>query len=185
MAFLFGAAVLFLANLPAQNNPSDQDDVFVNAAGTVTLPFEMSQGEVILRLSIRGSRPLRFVLDSGSTRTLIDRTVAATLGLKEGEASSLQGAGQGRISIHALHNVDLQMPGLETKHYDCFAIDLRPASKSVGTQEDGILGFNFFARFAITIDFEMKHITMELPKAFKPPPNFEELPLEFATNGLS
>ena len=175
---LFAIAVLCFPNSPAQNNPSDQNDVFANKAGSATFPFEMSQGEVIVPVSIRGSRPLRFVLDSGSTRTLIDKTVAASFGLKEGKAGSLQGAGRGPIPIHALQNLDLQMPGLETKHYDCFTIDLTPVSKSVGTQEDGILGYSFFARFVVTTDFETKHMTVELPNAFKPPPNFEELPLE-------
>ena len=140
--------------------------------------LRVSQGEVIVPVSINGSQPLRFVLDTGSTRTLIDRSVAARLGLKEREASSLQGAGQGRIPIYALPNVDFQMPGLQSKGYDCFAVDLAPVGKAVGTREDGILGYDFFARFVVTIDFETKQMIVETPAAFHPEKTFEELPLE-------
>lgn len=161
----------------AQDRAPGQD-VFANGSGKTSFPFELSQGEIIIPISINRSRPLRFVLDSGSTRTLIDQSVAASLGLKEGEASSLQGAGQGRIPIHALHDVNLKMPGLESTGYECFAIDLAPAGKAGGTGEDGILGYNFLARFVVTVDFERKRLTVELPAAFHSPSGFEELPLE-------
>jgi hypothetical protein len=165
-----------LPPLRAQNRP--EQNVFDNKANRASFPFELSQGEVIVPISIQGSRPLRFVLDSGSTRTLLDRQVAASLGLREGEEGSLQGAGKGRIPIHALQNVDLRMPGLESKGYDCFAVDLAPVGEAVGTREDGILGFNFFARFVITLDFEAKQMTIELPGAFHPRRGFEELSLK-------
>ncbi|MGC2661417.1 MAG: retropepsin-like aspartic protease, partial [Bryobacteraceae bacterium] len=138
---------------------SSQRNVFADKSNETTFPFEWSQGEIIVPISIHGSRPLRFVLDSGSTRTLVDRKVAASLGIKEGEESSLQGAGKGRVPIHALQNIDLQMPGLESKGYDCFSVDLVPVGEAVGTREDGILGYNFFARFVITIDFEARQMT--------------------------
>jgi Aspartyl protease len=174
---LLAGLLLSSSSLLPQSSPPD-DNIFANGAANTRFPFELSKGVIIVPVSIHGSRPLRFVLDTGSTRTLIDRTVAASLGLKEGEASSLQGAGQGRIPIHALHDVDLRMPGLESKGYDCFTIDLAPVGKAVGTTEDGVLGYNFFARFVVTIDFEAKQLTVALPAAFHPPTNFEELPLE-------
>ena len=161
----------------AQNHP-DELNVFHDAAGRTSFPIELSQGMVIVPVSIGGSAPLRFVLDSGSTRTLIDREVAASLGLKEGDAGSLQGAGAGRIPTHSLHDVDLRMPGLETRGYDCFTADLKPLEQSTGTRVDGILGYGFLARFAITVDFEGKEMTVELPTAYHARPGFEELPLE-------
>ncbi len=178
MGFLLLSALL-CSSLPlrAQTRPLDQN-VFADKAGSTSFPFELSQGEVIVPVSIHGSRPLRFVLDSGSTRTLVDRTLAASLGLKEGDASSLQGAGEGRVPIHALHDVELQLPGLESKGYDCFTIDLAPLEQTIGTREDGILGYDFFARFVVTIDFEAKRLTVELPTAFHPIKGSEELPLE-------
>jgi hypothetical protein len=164
-------------HLTGQKSPVDQN-VFANKAGSTSFAFELSQGMVIVPVSIHGSRPLRFVLDSGSTRTLVDRALAASLGLKEGAASSLQGAGQGRIPIHTLHDVDLRIPGLDSKGYDCFIVDLAPLEQTLGTREDGILGYDFFARFVLTVDFEARRLTVELPAVFHPRSLSEELPLE-------
>jgi Aspartyl protease len=174
---LIGALLCPSLHLQAQKNPLDQN-VFANKAGRTSFPFELSQGVIIVPVSIHESRPLRFALDSGSTRTLVERNLAASLGLKEGDASSLQGAGQGRISVHGLHDLDLQMPGLESTGYDGFTADLTPLEQSVGTRVDGILGYDFFARFVVTIDFEAKQMTVELPAAFYPSNAFEELALE-------
>jgi Aspartyl protease len=170
------AGLLFcLFSSTARSQPPQ--DRFANRVGRTSFPFEFSSGAVILPISIHGSRPLRFVLDSGSAKTLIDRKVAAELGLKEGEESSLQGAGAGRTPIHALHDVELQMPGLDSRGYDCFTVDLSPVSQAAGTPEDGILGYDFFARFVITIDFEARRITVELPTAFHQTGGFEALPI--------
>jgi len=158
--------------------PSLDENIFANRAGTTSFRFELSQGVIVVPVSINGSKPLRFVLDSGSTRTLIDQSVAASLDLNEGEESSLQGAGTGRIPIRALHNVDLKFPGLESKGYECFTIDLGPVNKAMGAREDGILGYNFFARFVVTIDFEAKRLDVDLPSAFHQPSAYEELPLQ-------
>jgi hypothetical protein len=172
-------AALMLAGprVHAQNDAADLN-VFANAAGRTSFPIELSEGMVIVPVSINGSRPLRLVLDSGSTRTLVDRALSTSLKLKEGDASTLQGAGAGRIPIHGLHDVELRMPGLETRGYDCFTADLKPLEQSTGTRVDGILGFGFLARFVVTVDFEAKQMTVELPTAFHARPGFEELPLE-------
>jgi hypothetical protein len=164
------------SHLSAQST-RDQN-VFVDKAGRTSFPIELREGVVIVPVSIHGSRALRFVLDTGSTRTLVDRTLAISLGLKEGEASSLQGAGAGRVPIHALPDVDLQLPGLESKNYQCFTADLAPLEQSLGIKEDGILGYEFFSRFVVTVDFEARRMTVQLPSTFHSPSSFEALPLE-------
>ncbi|HMH13914.1 MAG TPA: retropepsin-like aspartic protease [Edaphobacter sp.] len=170
------AGLLFCVFSSTARSQSPRDR-FTNRVGRTSFPFEFSSGAVILPISIDGSRPLRLVLDSGSAKTLIDRKVAAELGLKEGEESSLQGAGAGRIPIRALPDVEIQMPGLDSKGYDCFTVDLSPVSQAAGTPEDGILGYDFFARFVVTIDFEARRMTVELPTAFHPAGDFEALPI--------
>jgi hypothetical protein len=175
----FCALLAFFFSSPsfAQNSPPDSD-VFSAATSSTSFAFEFEHGFIIVPVSIHGSRPLRLVLDSGSARTLIDRNVAAALQLKEGAASSLQGAGQGRTPIYSLGNIDFHLPGLDTQGYEAFTVDLSPVSKAAGIQEDGILGYNFFARFAVEINFESKQMTITRPGAFRVPPSFQQLPLE-------
>ena len=153
-------------------------DTFAQASGQATSNFTSQQGMIFLPVRIAGSPQLNFVLDSGSTRTLIDKSVAQRLGLKTEEESSLQGAGAGRIPIQAIHDVMIELPGLQSTHYDCFATDLKPLESSLGVRVDGILGYDFFARFVISVDFEKNVVTIELPSAFHPAQNETVLPIE-------
>lgn len=172
-------------NLHAQNHSSSaswqksgREDVFSGGTGSITLPFEMREGMVFVPLRINGSAPRAVVLDSGSSRMLIDGELAASLGLKVEEASSLQGAGSGRIAIRAVHDVNLSLPGLESKGYDFYATDLAPLSQTLKTKVDGIIGYDFLARFAVTIDFAAHRITIISPPSFRPDNRAEEIPLD-------
>jgi hypothetical protein len=132
---------------------------------------------IFIPLGVHGSSPLRFVLDSGSARTLIDRKLAASLGLKTGEATSMQGAGNGRIEVEAIHNVDLQLPGLTSNGYDLYTADLAPLEQTLKARIDGIIGYDLLSRFVVAIDFTAKQVIMESPSAFRPDRRDEVIPL--------
>ncbi len=175
-AFLVLRLSLFLCIIVTLMSASAGSDLFANGANT-SFPFEWDHGMIVVPVSLAGSRPLRFILDTGSTRILIDRGVAASLGLKEGTESSLQGAGSGRQTIHALHHVDLHLPGLGTRNYDCFTIDLSSLEHTLGTRPDGIIGYDFFARFAVTIDFTARRIKVARAADFHATSLAKQLPL--------
>jgi hypothetical protein len=180
IAALSGLAASGMAaqQLAAQKTSPDSRDVFAGANQSTTFPFEWREGMIVLPLSVHGSKSFRFVLDSGSTRTLIDRAVAASLGLKTGEASSAQGAGAGRVRLEAVHGVDLQLPGLESKGYDVYTADLAPLEQTLKTRVDGIVGYDLLARFAVTVDFAARQVTIASPSAFHPDTRAEQIPLD-------
>jgi len=163
---------------PAQSPAPSPADEFAAAGRSTSFAFEWREGVVFLPVSLNGSRPLRFALDSGSTRTLIERTLADSLGLKGGDAGSLQGAGAGRIGIQAVGPVDLALPGLRTRGYDAYATDLKPVGQALKGEVDGILGYDFFARFVVTIDFAARRITLVDPSAWQPAHQAEAIALD-------
>jgi hypothetical protein len=59
--------------------------------------------------------------------------------------------------------VDLQLPGLESEDYECVTADLAPLEQTLKTRVDGILGYEFFSRFVITVDFQATQVTIALP----------------------
>jgi len=127
---------------------------------------------------INGSKPLSFVLDSGSNRILIDRALATGLGLKASGTGSLQGAGSGRIAVEYIHGVGIALPGVESSGYDLSTADLQPLEATLGVRVDGILGYEFFSRFVVTVDYEAKSLTLTLPEAFRESSAAEMLPIE-------
>jgi hypothetical protein len=147
-------------------------------AKSCTFAFEWREGLIFLPIRINGSRPLSFVLDTGSTRILIDRKLAAELGLKAGGTGSLQGAGAGSIPIEFIHDVDLALPGVESAGYDLSTADLQPLDTLDGGKVDGIIGYPLLSRFVVTVDYETKHLTLTLPEAFHPNNTAQILPID-------
>lgn len=149
------------------------------AGNESSFPFEFRQGMIFVPVRLNGSNQLSFVLDTGSTRMLVDRTLAKTLGLKITGQGSLQGAGAGRTPIEFVQNVSIALPGLETTGFEFSTADLQPLQSSLGVKVDGILGYEVFRRFVVTIDYESKTLTLTLPKAFHSGESMQALPIEF------
>jgi len=160
--------------------PSDLATETASTSGSkaTTFPFDWRKGMICVPARINGSRPLTFVLDSGSTRMLIDRRLAADLGLKTSGKGSLQGAGAGRIPLEFIHDVSLALPGVESKGYEFSTADLQPLEASLGVKVDGILGYELFSRFVVTVDYETKSLTVTVPEEFHPGNTAEMLPIE-------
>jgi predicted aspartyl protease len=131
-----------------------------------TFGFDWRNGMIFVPVRLNGSRPLSFVLDTGSTRTIVDRALATSLGLKTSGSGSLQGAGAGRIPIEFIHNVSITLPGVESTGYELSTADLQPLEASLGVKVDGILGYEFFSRFVVTVDYEAKTAILNSPEAF-------------------
>lgn len=143
-----------------------------------SFPFEFRNGMVFVPVRLNGSKPLSFVLDTGSAKMFVDRTIARSLGLKRSGQGSVQGAGAGRIPVEFVQNVDLALPGLESTGYQFSTADLEPLRASLGTKVDGILGYELLRRFVVTIDYEARTLTIMLPRAFHPVETAQALPIE-------
>jgi len=106
-----------------------------------------------VQISINGSRPLWFVLDSGSTRMIIDSRLLRELRLSAGGSLAVQGPGGGRSPARRVRG--LLRIGLDdaiSSGYTFDTFDLSAAAAILGHPIDGILGAQFFDRFVVTID---------------------------------
>jgi predicted aspartyl protease len=176
-------ATLWILILPFPSGAHTEDaknkTTFADQKNLSTFAFDWRKGMIFLPVRLNGSRPLSFVLDTGSTRNLIDRTLAATLGLKATGSGSMQGAGAGRIPIANIHDVRITLPGFESAGYDLSTADLRPLETSLGVKVDGILGYEVFSRFVVTVDYQAKRLTLAQPETFHVPGGAAQvLPIE-------
>ena len=166
-------ALLFLLLTFALVLPAQQDDRVAT-----TFPFEFRSGMIFLPVRLNGSPPLSFVLDTGSARMLVDRALAKTLGLKATGHGSMQGAGSGRIPVESIENVAIGLTGLDSNGYEISTTDLHPLQASLGEKVDGILGYEFFRRFVVTVDYAAKTLTITPPNAFHPDPSAQPVSIQ-------
>ncbi len=143
----------------------------------VIVPFEQADKLVFVQVQLEHSRPLWFVLDSASSRMLVEQKVAAALGLKVEGTASVGGAGAGRVPINLIHDLSIQLGGLKSTHYEFAAIDLSGVAASIGRPIDGILGYEFLSRFIVTIDYAKHELVLNEPQSVVSPPG-TPMPIE-------
>jgi hypothetical protein len=175
---IFSLVFLIAPLTPSVPSKTDTAKNMFAAGAESKIPFEFKNGMIFLPVRLNGSKPLSFVLDTGSTRMLVDRALAKSLGLKATGQGSLQGAGKGRVPIEFIQDVSVGLPGLESAGYEFSTANLQPLQSTLGVNVDGILGYELLSRFVVTVDYESKIMTVTSPSAFHPDASLQSLPIE-------
>ena len=122
--------------------------------------FRLAQKQfVIVPVLVNGQGPYDFLLDTGSTTSVVDRKLAKELGLKPLQETVIRTAsGTERVPIARVHQIDVGSHSTQTVLVLCSKMDgVRSLDKSIR----GILGFNFLSRFRYTLDYRAKGVRFE------------------------
>ncbi|HEV3258471.1 MAG TPA: PDZ domain-containing protein [Gemmataceae bacterium] len=159
------AAVLFLA-LAGPARAAD-------APKPMAVSFELLKTKhIAVQVKINGKGPYRVIFDTGAPVSLLNNKVARLSGMVAKNARppffSLFGS-MGPTAINTLELGDLKVKDSGAVVMDHPTVEL--LSKALGPIE-GIVGFPFFARFKMTIDYQAKKMTF-VPNGFDPPDAME------------
>jgi membrane-associated protease RseP (regulator of RpoE activity) len=153
---------LFTARLPADTpNPKQPKPV--------TVPFELLRsGHMAVQVKANGKGPFKLIFDTGAPLSLVNNKLAKEAGLlKDMPAPALPIFGMmGETKIKTLEVGDAKEHNIPTIVMDHPTVE--QISKVLGTPIYGIVGFPFFARFKITIDYKAKTLTLA-PSTYRPP----------------
>ncbi len=128
------------------------------AAEEVDVRFAQKRFAVVPVL-VDGQGPYDFLLDTGSTTSVVDRNLAKELGLKPlGRTVIRTASGTERVPIARIHEMRIGSRSTETVLVLISKMDgLRKLDKNIR----GILGFNFLSRFRYTLDYEHQRLRFE------------------------
>lgn len=153
---------------------------------SVTIPFELRNYLIILKVSVNGSKPLNFILDSGSRNTfLLKPELKDSLSLQPSGQIFVLGAGlKDTVVADVIRGVNLSTGLLNGKFQSVLVLnkELPEISEMLGVDIHGILGADLFNRFAIRVNYKKRRITFLHPDDLKPGMGFQELPVEVANN---
>ena len=151
------------------------------------IPFEFQANLVIVPVKVNDSDTLRFILDTGVTSIILtDPAIAQKLGMKFVRNVKISGAGEGE-EIQAGIVIDNTIRIGDMIGYRQNLVVLRDdklkLSDFVGTPVHGIIGYEIFNRFVVTIDFATNEIVLENPEHYKYRPNKgERFPITIEDN---
>jgi hypothetical protein len=134
----------------------------------LSIPFDFFSNQILIKVTVNGSEPFWFVLDSGASACVVDTALTQKLGIKtEGEKQGT-GAGKGTVNVAFAHHISYGLPGLSLPVDESYAIDLSSQPALLGRYVGGILGYNFFAPYVVDVDYDARILTLYDPENYEP-----------------
>jgi predicted aspartyl protease len=170
--------------------PSDEENFgfqLIKKRKQTRIPFELHANLVIIPLKINNSDTLRFILDTGVSTVLVtDPKVAKTLNMKFSRKVKIAGVGIGDdIEAGIVLDNTIRMESMIGYRQNIVVLneDILKLSEFVGKPIHGIIGYDLFNRFAVTIDFAMNELVLENPEHYKyKPSKGERFPITIEEN---
>jgi predicted aspartyl protease len=175
-AAVYGIALLAAA-AGAQELPEaahDRIEGFSAANRAVTVPFTDCAGHICVDVSLDGAGPFHFLLDTGS-RNVLTRKVFDQLHLTEQGNVTIKGTGY-RSEQGAITKIgETRLAGLSLRDQPFIVI---PAVGNSGL--DGTIGYEWFRRAPILLDYPAHRITLYDPAHFSYEGRARATPLAFS-----
>jgi membrane-associated protease RseP (regulator of RpoE activity) len=137
------------------------------AVKPVVVPFEMlSSGHMAVQVKVNGKGPYKLIFDTGAPVVLLSNRISRDARLLKGADMApfalLGGVGEAQVKT-------LEVGGLKVDNLKAVVMDhplVEAMSRRLGPI-DGIVGFPFFARFKMTIDYQARKLSF-VPGKYRP-----------------
>jgi hypothetical protein len=160
VCFLFTPALLWAQDTAKE--PAKKPE----PAKKIVVPFELLKTQhMAIQVKINGKGPYRLIFDTGAPDSLVSKKVHKEAGLvtKGGGIEKLLGI-LGPTTIKEIEVGDLKAENLSATVFDHPTVT---AIAGLVGPIDGIIGFTFYAKYTMTVDYEKKEITF-VPNEYKP-----------------
>jgi hypothetical protein len=131
--------------------------IFAAGAISVTIPLDIDNNIIRMKVRINGSRPLMMIFDTGATMSIVDEGLVKELGLKP-TSDKLNGHGTGGdFTGSYIKSTTISVGEVEIAGQPFAAIKL---NKPPDFDFDGIIGYDFIAPFVVEIDYDAKTLRL-------------------------
>ncbi|HEY7184187.1 MAG TPA: aspartyl protease family protein [Blastocatellia bacterium] len=173
---------------------------------TTSVHFDLINHRPFITLTVNGGVPLRFVVDTGASLSVISDTVAGRLGIKPvargGSARAVGGNGSFPIVYGLLDSITIGEAKIEAVPVYIRTIHSSPDMPEI-EKADGYIGLSVLANYGVTLDYQARQMTLDRapireepvkPDAAKPadassivgdPVNGFEVPIRSTSGGLA
>ena len=145
--------------------PRPATRVLFESGRTATIPFDFSDGALVVRVRVNNSQPLKFFFDTGAGISVVSPKQAARLHLRTADSLKVTGTG-GTVNGTVAMGVSLRLPGVTVRNQNVavFSLDDFPCEARDIT---GIIGYDFIKEFVVEIDYEASVIRLFEPRGYE------------------
>jgi predicted aspartyl protease len=150
-------------------------------------PFKQYSGGVMIVQALLNDKSdtLNFILDTGSGGISLDSTTASFLGYTPVKSDTMVTGMGNAHRAKFIYNNRLRFPDLTIDSLDFHVNDYEVLTSVYGEKIDGIIGYSFFRRFIVKVDFDSLQIQVFRPGVIEYPhhgtllrPAFTSLPIQ-------
>lgn len=162
-ALFAGLAIYcFVAMTNAQTaapNPPSGPATTIPSTQTIEMPFDFSQGVVMLQVDFGGSRPARLVLDTGNPTTALDTEAAQEIGLPLSDADKQTvGSGANATVYYRIKPPKFLLGATEFSAGHLAVAPVRKSLQAIGLNCDGLLGYGALKDRVVQIDYPSRRL---------------------------
>jgi hypothetical protein len=147
----------------------------------VTVPFKVVRNMVIIKLKINNNGPYNFILDTGvGFMVITEPSLVDSLNIIDRRTLKLAGLGEGDdFDAYYTEPLNIEIPGINSVGVSAaiFKKDHFGLSNYAGMPIHGLLGYEFFNRLVVKINFNDSTLTAYRPGSLKTPRKYEALPI--------
>ena len=147
--------------VPGQN----VHDFSIAGGSSTTVPLQIVNNHVYVNVMLEGRGPYTFVLDSGGDY-IVTPEVAAALRATSAGGLQLGGVGNATESAAFAHIDELRAGAATVRNLYSLVLPIGTGfGVAEGMRIDGMIGYQFLARFLTTIDYANAKLTLSMPGA--------------------
>jgi hypothetical protein len=185
LLFAFLLAVLCIS--PSGSLRAQEEFVPPPAKLITSFPITLFTGGVVLLRATLDDFPdtLNLILDTGSGGISLDSTTTMLLKLPTVPSTKTILGIAGIRQVKFIYNQTLHLPGLSVDSLDFHVNDYSILSSVYGDKVDGIIGYSFFSRYIVSIDYDSLRVFVYSKGSYKYPkgghllkPTFANLPIQ-------
>jgi hypothetical protein len=181
-AITWAAVLLAVSNIALsqekQSNPAREPPTsvqFVSGHSALNIPFDFEFNQIVLKVRVNNSAPLKFMFDTGAGISVLSARNAARLSLKQVDTVRATGVG-GSIEGTLANGVSLSVPGVSVRNQRLALLPL-DVPFCEGRDIEGIIGYDFIKEFVVEIDYEARTISLFEPSSYQYSGRGDVLPL--------
>ena len=153
-----------------------QDAEFASGVTQTTVPFLLANNHVYIQASFNGSKPLNVIVDTGGHDILVPDSAVA-LGIKVQGAQPSTGSGSG-VTLGGVARVQsIRVGDAIVKDQPISVLTFSNAAE--GVDEQGMIGYEFIARFITRFDYGKHELTFIDKEHFDPRDAGTPVPFRF------
>ena len=141
----------------------------------VVVPFELLKSRhMVVEVTVNGKGPYRLIFDTGAPTNLMNNKIAKESGVINAKTPRPSFGLMGTMGAQEIKTLEVGSVKLEKATVIVMDHPTVAAISEMFGPIDGIIGFPFFARYKMTVDYQKKELTL-VPNGFKPTDVMEAL----------